>query len=94
VRASRSSSFHRDVLARIRQRVATARIVIAELSGANPNVYLEVGYAWGCRRQTIFIAKKGETIRFDVQGQRRIEYRSIRDLERALSSELKGLLAE
>jgi hypothetical protein len=36
-----------DVLARIKSRIETAELVIADLTGANANVYLEVGYAWG-----------------------------------------------
>jgi hypothetical protein len=36
-----------DILARIKERIKTAAFVVAELTGASPNVYLEVGYAWG-----------------------------------------------
>lgn len=38
-------SFTGDILARIKSRIETAALVIADLSGANANVYLEVGYA-------------------------------------------------
>ncbi|MES0447355.1 MAG: hypothetical protein ABUJ92_12495, partial [Desulfobacterales bacterium] len=40
-------AFTGDILERIKKKIETAAVVIAELSGANPNVYLEVGYAWG-----------------------------------------------
>jgi hypothetical protein len=33
------------------------RVVIADLSMANPNVYLEVGYAWGRGRPTILLVR-------------------------------------
>ncbi len=43
--------------------------MIAVLTGANPNVYLEVGYAWGKgRRPTILVTDDAEDPRFDVQG--------------------------
>ena len=36
-----------DVLAQIKERIAGADLVIAELSETNANVYLEIGFAWG-----------------------------------------------
>jgi hypothetical protein len=39
------TSFVGDVLERVRERIATASFVVADLTTANPNVYLEVGYA-------------------------------------------------
>ena len=44
------SAFTGDIMEWIKGRIATATLVVANLSGANPNVYLEVGYAWRCGR--------------------------------------------
>ncbi len=65
--------------------------MIAELSGANPNVYLEVGYAWGKSRPTILLIKDDQELRFDVHGQRCLKYERIRDLEESLKKELNEL---
>jgi hypothetical protein len=73
-----------DVLDRIKRRIETASLVIADISGGNPNVYLEVGYAWGKGRPTLLIAKQEEVLKFDVQGQRCIKYKSIVDLRKQL----------
>jgi hypothetical protein len=47
------SSFTGDVLDWIKKWIASATLVIADLSTANPNIYLEVGYAWGRGKPTI-----------------------------------------
>jgi nucleoside 2-deoxyribosyltransferase len=75
----------------VKKKIDTAAVVIAELSGANPNVYLEVGYAWGKGRPTILLAKNEEELRFDVRDQRCLKYERIRDLEEILNRELKEL---
>ena len=70
---------------------ASAKVVIADLSMANPNVYLEVGYAWGRNRPTVLLVRDVKELRFDVASYRCIVYRSIRELESLLSRELERL---
>ena len=85
------SSFTGDILQWVRDRIRSASLVIADLSSANPNVYLEVGYAWGCNIPTILLASKNEDLKFDVRGQRCLLYKSIRNLEQLLTKELQNL---
>ncbi len=66
-------------------------MVIADLSLANPNVYLEVGYAWGRGRPTILVVRDVKELRFDVQGTRCLVYQSIRHLEELLTKELAAV---
>jgi hypothetical protein len=80
--------FPGDILEWIRGRIQTAALVIADLSTANPNVYLEVGYAWGHRRPTILLTRDVGDLKFDVRGQRCVIYKRIRDLEENLKREL------
>jgi hypothetical protein len=84
-------AFTGDVLQQVKMRIENADIVIADLTGSNANVYLEVGYAWGKGRPTVLVASKKDELKFDVQGQRCLKYQSIKDLEKQLTSELKGL---
>lgn len=84
-------AFTGDILNRVKERIETASVVIAELSGSNPNVYLEVGYAWGKGRPTILLLKNMEELRFDVHGQRCLFYERIKDLENSLIKELEEL---
>jgi hypothetical protein len=85
------SAFVGDIMARVRDKIETAHLVIAELSGGRPNVYLEVGYAWGKGVPVILLARRGETLHFDVTLHRCIYYESIRQLARDLEKLLSGL---
>jgi hypothetical protein len=80
-----------DILERIKSRIETATLVVADLTGANANVYLEIGYAWGKDRPTLLLAKKGDDLKFDVRGQRCIVYENIVDLSKKLSTDLARL---
>jgi hypothetical protein len=81
--------FTGDILQRIKTQIEASTAIIAVLTGANPNVYLEVGYAWGKGRPTILVT--AEDPRFDLQGQRYLKYRKIKDVEEMLTRELQAL---
>jgi len=85
------SSFTGDVMDWVKRRIATSTLVIADLSTANPNVYLEVGYAWGCGIATVFLVRDPSQLTFDVRGQRCITYKTILQLEETLKRELQRL---
>ena len=85
------SVFTGDVMEWVKARIASAKLVVADLSSANPNVYLEVGYAWGCRVPTVLLTREANDLKFDVIGQRCIVYKSIKQLEKSLRIELQGL---
>jgi hypothetical protein len=85
------AAFTGDIIAWVKERIDSAHLLIADLSTANPNVYLEVGYAWGKGIPTVLLAREATELRFDVKGQRCIMYNSIRKLETSLTSELKAL---
>lgn len=86
-----TTSYTGDVVTWIRERIETASVVVADLSRPNPNVYLEVGYAWGRNTPTILLTNDETTLQFDVRGHRCLVYNSIRDLEKRMSRELKRL---
>lgn len=85
------ATFTGDVLSWVRDRIDNAALVIADLSTANPNVYLEVGYAWGRDVPTVLVVSSTSELRFDVRGQRCLVFDSIQELEELLTSELRGL---
>lgn len=84
-------AFTGDILDRVKSRIDTASLIVADLTGANPNVYLEVGYAWGKGRPTLLLAREGEEPKFDLRQQRRLVYQSIFDLSQRLQADLAAL---
>lgn len=83
--------FSGDILDWLKGRIQSAAFVIADLTTANPNVYLEVGYAWGYKRPTILLTRDVNDLKFDVRSQRCVVYKKIRDLEERLKLELEHM---
>lgn len=86
------TSFTGDILSEIKDKIEKASAVIGVLDTANPNVSLEIGYAWGRGVPTVLLIKDAKQIPFDLRGQKCIVYDSIRHLEDALMADLNRLL--
>lgn len=87
------TAFTGDVMDRIKKRISASKLVIADVTGANPNVYLEVGYAWGKGVPTLLIAKEGQDLQFDVRTHRCIFYKNISNLKIQLSDIMPRLIS-
>jgi hypothetical protein len=83
-----------DVLSQITSRLRSGNGVLALLTDANPNVFLEIGFAGGTGKPTVLIAEKDAPLPFDVRGQKCIQYTSIANLRSLLTKELPILKAE
>ncbi len=88
------ATFVGDVMQWVQNRIRTSSLVVADLTDANPNVYLEVGYAWGCGVPVVLLTQATTHLKFDVRGQRCLVYGSIRELEKSLRAELENLRAK
>jgi hypothetical protein len=86
-------SFTGGIVEWICQKIDTAAAMIALLTDSNPNVYLEVGYAWGKGTPTVLLAPNLQELAFDVRGHKCLLYDGIRDVERQLTRELSDLKA-
>jgi nucleoside 2-deoxyribosyltransferase len=69
--------------------IERARLVVADLTHARPNVYFELGYARKCKKTVITILRKGTVAHFDVQDWTRLEYFDSRPLESDLVERFK-----
>lgn len=80
------SAFAGDIVGRIQEGIRDATFVVADLTTERPNVYLEVGYAWGLKKPVILLAREGQKLHFDLSHHKCIFYKTIgklaQDLER------------
>ncbi|QDU58822.1 hypothetical protein [Aeoliella mucimassa] len=62
------------IIADISRAIRESRLIIADISPQNPNVFYEVGYAHALNKPTILMAEKGTTLPFDVSAFRTLFY--------------------
>jgi nucleoside 2-deoxyribosyltransferase len=87
--------FHREgILERIHNQIEAADLIIADMTGRNPNVFYEVGYAHAKGKLCVLLTKDANDIPFDLKHQRHIVYTSIQDLKNQLSNDLMVVKGE
>lgn len=75
-------------------RIMHSDYVIADISYPNPNVFYELGLRHACKPGTIIIKEKGSaSVPFDISHLRHIEFENTTNGLKALSEELKKVLA-
>jgi nucleoside 2-deoxyribosyltransferase len=88
-------SFHRQgVTDRIIQQIQDADFLIADMSGNNPNVLYEVGYAYAKNKLCIPLTTRPRKIPFDLKNKRHIVFRGVKDLYKQLLKDLNALKVE
>lgn len=65
---------HREVIRDIWVALGSAELVIADVTGRNPNVFYELGMAHAIGKDVIILAQRSEDIPFDVTHLRYIKY--------------------
>jgi hypothetical protein len=58
--------YNESILQRIYNQISKADIIIADMTGRNPNVFYEVGYAHALGKTTILVTKETADIPFDL----------------------------
>ena len=81
--------YSEGVLDRIYRQIDLADIIIADMTGQNPNVFYEVGYAHAKEKLCILLTSSANDIPFDLKHRRHIVYeQSISKLKAQLSEDL------
>lgn len=83
-----------DVLTHVVRLIVKARIVIANVSSRNPNVFYELGVAQALGKQTILIAERLQGVPFDIANQRILIWQNKQELEKTLTESLLKAMAE
>ena len=66
--------FQGSILERIYNQIAKANIIIADMTGRNPNVFYETGYAHALGKPTILLTQNSDDIPFDLKHHYHIVY--------------------
>lgn len=87
------------IIADVAKQIDEAKIVIAEITPVNPNVYYEVGYAHARNKPTILIADRAiEKLPFDVSPFRMLFYENTIEgkdkIETGLRNHLRAVLSQ
>ena len=87
--------FHERILDRIFNQISKAELIIADMTGRNPNVFYEVGYAHALGKQAILLTQNADDIPFDLKDYPHIIYGGkITNLKQELKKRLKWFLRE
>lgn len=66
--------FDESILERVYNQIAKADVIVADMSGQNPNVFYETGYAHALNKRVILLKQKDQDIPFDLKHYTHIIY--------------------
>lgn len=66
--------FTEGILERIFNQISKADVIVADMTGRNPNVFYEVGYAHALGKIVLLLTQKADDIPFDLKHKQHIVY--------------------
>lgn len=85
---------NKNMLSYIIEHILSARIVVANISNRNPNVFYELGIAHMAEKPTILLCRKNKEVPFDLHQKYIVFYSSEADLSKKLKDEIVSILAD
>jgi len=67
--------FAGSIIQRVYNQISRADVVVADMTGRNPNVFYEVGYAHALGKAVVLLAQEADDIPFDLKDYPHIVYR-------------------
>lgn len=87
--------FSEGILDRIFNQISKADVIVADMTGRNPNVFYEVGYAHALGKTVILLTQNADDIPFDLKHRQHTVYGGkIELLRKELASKLQWAIAE
>jgi len=87
--------FTEGILDRIFNQISKADVIVADMTGRNPNVFYEVGYAHALGEIVLLLTQHTEDIPFDLKHRQHVAYEGkIELLKRELTPRLKWAIEE
>ena len=84
--------YKENILERIINQINSADLIIADLTGRNPNVFYETGYAHAKNKTCLLLTSNADDIPFDLKHHRHIVYgTSIQTLRQSIENNLSRL---
>jgi hypothetical protein len=84
----------REIIDLIWEEIHRADLVIADLTGRNPNVFYEVGYAHALLRPTVLLVQDIKEVPFDLRHRQLLRYEPDEEGMNDLAAELRRYLVE
>ncbi|MEN2414220.1 hypothetical protein [Flavobacterium mesophilum] len=81
-----------DIFGHILKQIVKSRLIIANITGRNPNVLYELGVAHTLNKPTLIIAKNFNEIPFDLNNKRIVIYENDRDLKLKIERSILDML--
>lgn len=81
-------NFSSDIFPHVLKNIVKARIVIANVSGRNPNVLYELGLAHALDKSTIIVSRLLDDVPVDIKSKKIVTYKDDLSLENNLKTEL------
>ena len=86
------------ILHDVAQGIVDAKVIVAEITPPNQNVFYELGYAHALAKPTILLAERGKQLPFDISGYRVLFYDNTiggkNQVEDGLKKHLTAILGE
>jgi len=87
--------FQESILERIYNQIAKSDLIVSDMTGRNPNVFYETGYAHGLGKRVILLTQRPEDIPFDLKHYTHILYKGrITKLKDELERWVRWAIAE
>ncbi len=85
--------FPEGMLDRIFNQISKADVIVADMTGRNPNVFYEVGYAHALGK-IVLVTQDSKDVPFDLKHRQHTEYKDIDQLRRELARKLGWAISE